>query len=274
MSMRSYSMCVFLPLLATVVAAAGCAVEPALPREPSPPVSRPPLNGRYTYEVVNAYPHDPDAFTQGLVYHDGILYESTGRQGSSSLRRVRLETGGIIDSVALNDDLFGEGIALCEDKVVQLTWRSHVGFVYDRASLDRVGSFTYEAEGWGLTCDGTHFIMSDGTARLYFRDPETFDVDSYVTVRDGAAEVGNLNELEYIDGMVYANVWPTDSIAVIDPADGRVTAWLDLSGLLETRQPTDRVDVLNGIAYDADNDRLFVTGKWWPWLFEIRLLPT
>jgi len=274
--MSARACCVLVPLLllATMPAAAGCAVEPAIPSEPSqPPASRPPLNGRYTYEVVNAYPHDPDAFTQGLVYRDGVLYEGTGKEGSSSLRRVRLETGEVIDSVALDDNLFGEGIALCGENVVQLTWRSHIGFIYDRESLEPAGSFTYETEGWGLTCDGTHLIMSDGTARLHFRDPETFDVQGYVTVHDGATEVGNLNELEYINGQVYANVWPTDSIAVIDPSDGRVAAWLDLSGLRATRPATGRVDVLNGIAYDAENDRLFVTGKWWPWLFEIDLMP-
>jgi glutaminyl-peptide cyclotransferase len=274
MSVRTYSMGVILILLAFGPAVVGCAVEPAVPSEPSqPPVSRPPLNGPYTYEVVNAYPHDPDAFTQGLVYRDGVLYEGTGKEGSSSLRRVRLETGEVIDSVALDDNLFGEGIALCDERIVQLTWRSHVGFVYDRDSLERVGTFTYETEGWGLTCDGTRLIMSDGTSRLHFLDPETFDVQGYVAVHDGATEVRNLNELEYINGQVYANVWPTDRIAVIDPSDGRVTAWLDLSGLLETQQPTGRVDVLNGIAYDAENDRLFVTGKWWPWLFEIDLMP-
>lgn len=263
-------------LLATVITAfTGCVGTPVPTEAPSDPSPSTPTAraGRYTYEVVNIYPHDPGAFTQGLIYQDGMLYESTGREGSSSLRRVRLETGEVLDRVALDDNLFGEGIALCGDQIVQLTWRSHVGFVYDRETLARVGTFTYETEGWGLTCDGTRLIMSDGTSRLYFRDPETLGVEHYVTVRDGAEEVGNLNELEYIDGLVYANVWPTDRIAVIDPADGRVAAWLDLSGLLETQQPTGRVDVLNGIAYDADGNRLFVTGKWWPWLFEIRLVP-
>lgn len=228
----------------------------------------------YTYQVVNAYPHDPTAFTEGLVYQDGILYEGTGLRGRSSLRKVELMTGTVLDSVALDRDCFGEGIALYDDQIVQLTWKSGVGFVYDRNDLHRSDSFTYDTEGWGITYDGAHLIMGDGTARLYFLDPGAFTVDSYVEVADRGAPVERINELEFVDGLVYANVWKTDWIAIIDPADGRVAGWVDLEGLLDTRPTSAFVDVLNGIAWDEANERLFVTGKLWPWLFEIRLAPS
>jgi len=226
----------------------------------------------YTYEVVNAYHHDVQAFTQGLAFDQGILFEGTGLKGSSSLRKVKLETGSVIESMTLAADLFGEGIAVCGDRIVQLTWQSGAGLVYDKSDLRQLGDFTYDTEGWGITCDGTRLIMSDGTAVLRFLEPETFLVTGYVNVHDRGTAVTGLNELEFIDGKVYANVWPTNRIAVIDPADGRVTGWLDLSGLLASRPVTGHVDVPNGIAYDADGDRLFVTGKLWPWLFEIRLV--
>jgi glutamine cyclotransferase len=227
----------------------------------------------YGYEVVNAYPHDRTAFTQGLAYQDGILYEGTGLRGSSSLRRVDLETGAVRDSVALEHSYFGEGITLYDDRIVQLTWKSRVGFVYDRDSLALVDEFSYDTEGWGITNDGEYLIMSDGTSRLYFLDQETFTTGSWVEVADGGTAVERLNELEFINSLVYANVWKTDLIAIIDPADGRVTGWADLSGLLKTRPVSGPVDVLNGIAWDSVNERLFVTGKLWPWLFEIRLVP-
>jgi glutamine cyclotransferase len=185
---------------------------------------------------------------------------------------VALETGAVAASVALPDDYFGEGIAICGDRIVQLTWQSGTGFVYDRSDLRLLRDFTYDTEGWGITFDGSRLIMSDGTSSLYFLDPETFKVEGHVDVRDGGAALTGLNELEFIDGLVYANVWPTDRIVMIDPGDGRVTGWLDLSGLLASRPAIGRVDVLNGIAYDAAGDRLFVTGKWWLWLFEIKLV--
>ncbi len=224
---------------------------------------------RYSYEVVNAYPHDPTAFTQGLAYANGQLYEGTGLTGRSTLRRVDLETGEVQQSIELSDSLFGEGIAVCRDRLFQLTWHAGTCFVYDLSTLERLDSLRYEFEGWGLACDGELLVMSDGTSRLYFRDPETFKVHHYVEVHDGRASITNLNELEYINGLVYANVWKTDEVAIIDPSDGRVVAWLDLTGLLAHRPVDGPVDVLNGIAYDAGNDRMFVTGKLWPCLFEV-----
>jgi len=225
----------------------------------------------YSYEVVNAYPHDERAFTEGLTFEDGFLYEGTGQKGRSSLRKVTLETGAVVASVALPDDYFGEGVAVCGDRIVQLTWQSGTGFVYDRSDFHLLRDFSFATEGWGITFDGSRLIMSDGTSTLHFLDPQTFEVEGHVDVRDRGVALTGLNELEYIDGLVFANVWPTDRIAMIDPGDGRVTGWLDLSGLLAFRPTTGRVDVLNGIACDAAGDRLFVTGKWWPWLFEIKL---
>lgn len=226
----------------------------------------------YTYNIINSYPHDPGAYTQGLIYVDGTMYEGTGRRGASSLRRVDLETGQIIQMLQLSPELFGEGITLFDDRIIQLTWQAHVGFVYDRESFDLLGTFNYPTEGWGLTQDGTRIIMSDGTARLYFRDPETLAETGWVDVFDNQGPVTLLNELEYIDSEVYANIYRTDHIAIINPDTGRVRAYIDLTGLLGPEDRTQPVDVLNGIAYDADQDRLFVTGKWWPKLFEIKLV--
>ena len=228
----------------------------------------------YDYRVVAEYPHDPDAFTQGLVYVDGVLYEGTGLEGRSTLRRVDLESGRVLDSVPLADQHFGEGIAVLGDRVYQLTWQSGICFVYDRETFERQDQFSYPTEGWGLTTDGEQLIMSDGTDRLYFRDPETFEETGHVDVRDGGAPVVNLNELEFVDGEVWANVWKTDRIARIDPATGRVTGWIDLTGLLSPVARAERpVDVLNGIAHDPETGRIFVTGKLWPTLFEIELVP-
>jgi glutaminyl-peptide cyclotransferase len=226
----------------------------------------------YTYRVIDEYPHDPTAFTQGLVLDDGVLFESTGLHGQSSLRRVELETGIVLQRHDLAPEYFGEGITTFGDRIIQLTWRSRTGFVYDRESLAPQREFSYETEGWGLTDDGTRLIMSDGTASLHFLDPFTFSPLSSVPVTWRGAPVDRLNELEYIEGHVFANVWLTDRIAVIDPEDGSVVAWIDLSGLLP---PEDRAgaDVLNGIAFDAQAGRLLVTGKLWPTLFEIELVP-
>jgi glutamine cyclotransferase len=224
----------------------------------------------YGYEVVNAYPHDPRAFTQGLIFRDGGLFESTGRAGRSSVRKVRLETGEILQHHAVPAPYFGEGLTDWGDHLIQLTWLTHVGFVYDVSTFRPVRSFIYKGEGWGLTRDARRLIMSDGTPTLRFLHPTTFEETGRVTVRDRGAPVDNLNELEAVNGMVYANVWPTDRIAIIEPESGVVTGWIDLEGLLSDR---DRVgaDVLNGIAFDAAGGRLFVTGKLWPRLFEIRL---
>lgn len=224
------------------------------------------------YEVVNVYPHDPSAFTQGLQYADGKLYESTGLEGQSTLRRVALETGAVELRQPLAAKYFGEGLAVLGDRIIQLTWQNGEALIYDRASLQQTGSWSYDTEGWGLTHDGTRLIMSDGSATLYFRSPEDFRELGRVEVRDGNGLVRRLNELEYIDGLVYANVWETDRIVIIDPADGKVRGQIDLSGLLPAADRGLDTNVLNGIAYDAEGKRLFVTGKRWPKLFEIRLI--
>jgi glutamine cyclotransferase len=226
-----------------------------------------------TYEVINTYPHDPNAFTQGLVYEDGVLYEGTGLKGRSSLRKVELETGEVLQRLDLAAQYFGEGITIWEDKIIQLTWQSHIGFVYDKESFELLREFSYPTEGWGITHDGTRLIMSDGTATLHFLDPETFVETGSVQVFDSNGPVVRLNELEYINGEVYANIWQTDRIARIDPDTGKVTGWIDLTGLLSVEDLRQSVDVLNGIAYDAEHDRLFVTGKLWHKLFEIELVP-
>jgi glutamine cyclotransferase len=222
------------------------------------------------YDVVRAYPHDPGAFTQGLVYRDGFLFESTGRNGSSSLRKVQLETGKVLQRHDLDARYFAEGLTDWSDRLIQLTWQTNVGFVYDLASFRVLNTFTYQGEGWGLTRDSRRLIMSDGTPTLRFLDPATLKEAGSVVVRDGTEPVDNLNELEFINEQVFANVWLTDLLAIIEPASGKVTGWVDLRGLLPE---ADRrgADVLNGIAYDAQGDRLFVTGKLWPKLFEIRV---
>jgi glutamine cyclotransferase len=227
----------------------------------------------HRYRVVASYPHDPKAFTQGLSYEGGLLYEGTGMRGRSTVRRVDLATGKVLASKALPGALFGEGIALCGDRLVQLTWRAHKGFVYDKKSLQRRGGFAYDSEGWGLTRYGKRLVMSDGSATLRFLDPRTFAVTGSVVVRDGDHPVMRLNELEAVQGKLLANVWRTDRIAVIDPASGRVTAWIDLAGLLKPEDRRGWVDVLNGIAYDPAGDRLFVTGKLWPKVFQIDVVP-
>jgi len=270
-------------LLAAIAASASCSA-PAIPApEASTPAAPAPAAAtgtpeipkvvHYGYEVVAAYPHDALAFTQGLAFDEGFLYEGTGLVGRSSLRRVELETGEVAATVPLPDDWFGEGIAVYSDRIVQLTWRNGVGRVYDRRDLRMLWDFAHEGEGWGVTYDGERLIVSDGTSTLRFLDLETFAAQGSVQVHDGGAAVQGLNELEFISGRVYANVWPTERIAVIDPADGHITGWVDCSGLLATRPVTGAVDVLNGIAWDEENERLFVTGKLWPWLFEIRLIP-
>jgi glutamine cyclotransferase len=230
-----------------------------------------PLPVRYTYDIVAVYPHDKNAFTQGLVFENGVLYESTGLYNHSTLRRVELETGKILQLYALPNQFFGEGITIFNDKIIQLTWQSNKGFVYDKNSFDLLQEFDYHTEGWGLTYDGNQLIMSDGAATLHFLDPETFEKTGQVEVCDNVP-VTKLNELEYIRGEVYANIWKEDKIAIINPQIGQVKGWIDLSGFqdLENR---DASNVLNGIAYDAQEDRLFVTGKRWSQLFQIKLVP-
>jgi glutaminyl-peptide cyclotransferase len=229
-------------------------------------VSSSPLN--QTYSVVREYPHDTEAFTQGLVFVDGFLYEGTGLEGHSSLRLVDLETGAVLKKVNLPDEYFGEGIAVVDNRIIQLTWQSNIGFVYDKVSLKLIGNFSYPTEGWGLTYNGNHLIMSDGTSNLYFLDPETFERVGQVIVLDGTNPVTRLNELEYIKGYIYANIWLKEKIAIINPQTGQIEAWIDLTGLESTI-----INQANGIAYDQLNDRLFVTGKNWPKLYEIKIVP-
>jgi glutamine cyclotransferase len=238
------------------------------------PQTQPPAQvAVFGYQVVNVYPHDPMAFTQGLVFRDGFLYESTGLNGRSTLRKVRLETGEVIEQVMLGAQFFGEGLTDWHDQLVQLTWKSNLGFVYDIGTLEAKRTFPIKGDGWGLTHDSTSLILSDGTSRLRFIDPVTFEEIGSYTVRDGSSPVTNLNELEYIRGEIYANVWQTDRLVVIAPATGQVTGWVDFTGLLADADKPASVDaVLNGIAYDELGDRLFVTGKLWPKLFEVKLV--
>ncbi len=224
----------------------------------------------YGYQIVNTYPHVTDAFTEGLVYSVGFIYEGTGLNGQSTLRRVNLETGAVLQSISLPDEYFGEGITIVSNRIYQLTWRNRIGFIYNRTSFALLGNFTYPTDGWGLTYDGSRLIMSDGSSTLYFLDPSTLDSVGQVRVTDGSP-VTNLNELEYIDGKIYANIFLTNKIAVIDPSTGRVDFWIDLTGLPGPSHP-DENSVLNGIAYDAMGGRLFVTGKNWPNLYEIKLI--
>jgi glutaminyl-peptide cyclotransferase len=227
----------------------------------------------YGYQVVRSYPHDPQAFTQGLVYHEGFLYEGTGLNGRSSIRKVRLETGEVLQIQPLDSRYFGEGIAIWRNSIVQLTWQTEVGFVYDLATFQKTRSFTYRGEGWGLTHDGTRLIMSDGQKDgvLRYLDPATLKEVGRLPVRDNGRPVEHLNELEVVKDEILANVWGTHRVARISRVSGRVTGWIDLAGLLTPRESAG-VDVLNGIAYDAAGDRLFVTGKLWPKVFEIRLI--
>ena len=225
----------------------------------------------YGYRIVRSYPHDAKAFTQGLQYVDGFLYEGTGLNGSSSIRKVKLETGEVVQRRDLARAYFGEGIAVWKTDLIQLTWQSNVAFVYDSQTFAPRRSFKYKGEGWGLTHDGTNLIMSDGTDELRVLDPATFAERRRIKVTAAGAPLRNLNELEYMKGEILANVWTTDAVARVAPDTGRVTGYIDLAGLLTASEKAS-VDVLNGIAYDEKNDRLFVTGKLWPKLFEIKII--
>ncbi len=231
---------------------------------------KPPL---YTFRVVNVHPHNPAAFTQGLVFFDNVLYEGTGLYRKSSLRQVDVRTGKIIRIRTLPSFYFGEGITVMGNRIYQLTWRSGTGFIYDQSSFRMIGTFTYQTEGWGLTHNGRELIMSDGSSSLYFLDPHTFKEIRHIEVADDRGPVRYLNELEYIDGAIYANIWRKDTVAIISPDNGKVKGWIDLSGILEEEQRRGPDSVLNGIAYDSRKKRLFVTGKMWPWLFEIKVVP-
>jgi glutaminyl-peptide cyclotransferase len=263
-------------LLASVLVAimAGCRQEALVTPTGTDPVFSPmPGTPVYTYQVVNAWPHDRDAFTQGLVYFNGVLLESTGLYGRSSLRLVELNTGRVLQQVPVPPGCFAEGLAALRGKLYQLTWQNHKGFVYDQETFQLEKEFSYEGEGWGLTTDGQSLILSDGTDRLRFLNPATFAVERSINVSDQGRPVARLNELDYVKGEIYANVWQTDFIVRINPTNGVVTGWIDLGGLLSPADRDATTDVLNGIAYDAAGDRLFVTGKFWPKLFEVRLEP-
>ena len=225
-----------------------------------------------SFKVVAAYPHDPKAFTEGLEYKDGFLYESTGLNGESSIRKVDLATGTVLKQMPLSTFYFGEGITFFGGHLFQLTYQSGVGFIYDSKSWSTQGNFHYPGEGWALTHDDKRLIMSDGTSALRFLDPATFRELGRVVVRDGARPLANVNELEYIDGEIWANVWQTERIVRIDPHSGQVNSWVDLTGLLKPADRKPDTDVLNGIAYDTGRKRIFVTGKRWPKLYEIRVV--
>lgn len=225
----------------------------------------------YGYEVIHTFPHDPDAFTQGLVIHDGKFIESTGEVGRSSLRRVEIENGNVVQKVDVPPPYFAEGVTLLKGKVYQLTWQHQKGFVYDAWTFEKLREFNYTGEGWGLANDGVSLILSDGSNKIRFLDPDNFQVKKTIAVMDGNRPVEEINELEFIKGEIYANIWHADRIARINPETGSVIGWVDLRGLLAPGEVEDEEAVLNGIAYDEVGGRLFVTGKLWPKIFEIRL---
>jgi len=261
--------------LAALLALAACGRSaadkvPSVPPLPPSAQASAPI-ARYSYEVVARWPHDPQAFTQGLVFRDGSFLESTGLNGQSSLREVDPKTGRILKQAAVPAQFFAEGLAVIGDRAYQLTWRNGKGFVYDAATFRLEREFAYEGEGWGLATDGHWLILSDGTSRIRFLDPGTFRVVRTIDVTADGKPVDRLNELEWINGEIFSNVWQTDRVVRIDPATGRVRGEIDFSGLLPAADRGPGTDVLNGIAYDAANDRLFITGKRWPEIFEVRL---
>lgn len=230
--------------------------------------TKPKRNG---YKVIHTWPHDKDAYTQGLVYENGVFYEGTGQPGLSYLRKVEPETGRVLFQVSLEPPLFGEGIAILGERIFQLTWQNKVGFVYNKSTMKEINKVNYQTEGWGLTTIGNKLVLSDGTNILYFMDPDQFSVISKIEVYDNEKKVDQLNELEYVNGEIWANIWNTDLIARIDPSSGKVIAYIDLTGILKDPDTDTKVNVLNGIAYDQSGKRIFVTGKNWPKLFEITI---
>lgn len=247
-------------------------LPPPVPEEMSPMLS-PCAEVGCDYRVVNVYPHDPNAFTEGLLYRDGYLFESTGLNGQSTLRKVQLETGTVIQSISIDARYFAEGLTDWGDCLIQLTWNSGIGFIYDLDTFGSLGTFHYSGEGWGLTHDADRLIMSDGTPTLRFLDPADYTEIGHLTVKDGDQPVQWLNELEYVGNVILANIWYSDEIVRIDPQSGQVTGRIDLHSLRNYFGTLNSSAVLNGIAYDAEGDRLFVTGKLWPKLFEIKLIP-
>jgi glutamine cyclotransferase len=255
--------------LALFLGLAACTEAPAPTQAAASAEEHPPV---YGYRVVRAYPHDPGAFTQGLIWLDGKLYESTGLVGQSTIREIDLESGRVLRRTDIPAGLFGEGLVDWGDALVSITWRDNVGFRWDRATFRRTGTFNYNHEGWGLTQDGRHIVMSDGTPTLRFLDPATMREVRRIEVRAAGVPVRDLNELEYVNGEIFANVWMTTRIARIDPATGRVTGWIELGPLVAETAGGHEDSVLNGIAYDRAGDRLFVTGKNWPRLYAIDLV--
>jgi glutaminyl-peptide cyclotransferase len=233
------------------------------------PVARPP---EYTFKIVRTFPHDPSAFTQGLAYYDGFLYEGTGLQGRSSLRKVNMETGKVVREIDLAPEFFGEGITVLKNEILQLTWESQIGFVYRLSDFHLLRQFSYPGEGWGLTTDGRDIFMSDGTPEIRVLDPDTLAEKRRFIVHDGSAPVRELNELEFVEGQIFANIWQTDRIVRISPQNGKVVGWIDLKGLLSPVYRLESGAVLNGIAYDPEGKRLFVTGKLWPKIFQIEVV--
>jgi glutamine cyclotransferase len=250
--------CIYLSLTLFLISCSENSTEPEIP-------------ANFTYKIINQFNHDAEAFTQGLVFDNGVLYEGTGLNGKSSLRRVNITSGEVLQIHHLSSQYFGEGITTYQDKIIQLTFLSQVAFLYDKNSFQLIKEFNYTTQGWGITHDGKNLIMSDGSSTLYFRDPETFEEIGQIQVKDNSGPVSLLNELEFIGGKIYANVWKADRIAVISPESGEVVSWIDLTGLLSEDERTPSTDVLNGIAYDQETQRLLVTGKLWPKLFEIEL---
>jgi glutamine cyclotransferase len=226
----------------------------------------------YSYKVINTYKHDKEAYTQGLLFDNGFLYEATGLKNSSSLRKVNLENGEVIQSYAVPNDIFGEGITLFQNKIIQLSWQDHVGYVYDKQTFKLLQQFNYPTEGWGITTINDTLVMSDGTSTLFYLDPNNFTELKRIEVFDDKGAVSNLNELEYINGEIFANIYTTDRVARIEPSTGKVLAYIDFSKILPESDKFPGIDVLNGIAFDAKNNRIFVTGKRWPKLFEIKIL--
>ena len=251
--------CLFFPLLF------GLSASESIPEKP--PVKIP-------YKITGTYPHSPGSFTQGFVFEDGFLYEGTGQYGSSSLRKIKLETGEILKEVKLPRDIFGEGITIYEDRIIQLTWFSQIGFVYDKKSFRHLDTFRYPVpiEGWGITTNGKHLIISDGSNRLYFLDPESFEVKNRLDVHDQLGPVLKINELEYVKGAIYANVWQSHEIIKINMDSGKVMGVIDLGKIVPKQFKGHNDYVLNGIAYDSEKKRFFVTGKMWPFVFELELL--
>jgi glutamine cyclotransferase len=225
----------------------------------------------YTYQIVKTYPHDSAAFTEGLVFSNGSLYESTGEYGFSSLRRVNFENGTVEQEFLLPSSYFGEGLTAVNDSLVQLTWQENTGFIYDKQTFGPLGNFSYSTQGWGLTYNGNELIMSDGTSNLYFIDPVTYQREGQISVHDGKSLISNINELEYVNGTVYANIWQQQKIAIINPQTGVVKGWIDLTGIYQSNVAD---DVLNGIAFDQQTNSLYVTGKDWPYLYQITITPT